>query len=69
VPVATSSARVPGPNLTEIGARLPAAAIRRTLENPTAPMPSFAGLSAQKKQDLVNFLASLKGGSGGGQTP
>src|ERR1700754_981013 len=27
----------PGPNLTDIANRLPAAAIRRTLENPTAP--------------------------------
>jgi mono/diheme cytochrome c family protein len=51
----------PGPNLTEIGARLPAPAIRRTLENPTAPMPSFAGLPEQKKADLVAFLAQLDG--------
>ena len=34
----------PGPDLTEIGARLPAQAIARTLVNPTAPMPSFTGL-------------------------
>ena len=51
----------PGPNLTEIGARLPAAAIRRTLENPTAPMPSFRGLPEKKKADLVAFLSQLKG--------
>jgi menaquinol-cytochrome c reductase cytochrome b/c subunit len=54
----------PGPNLTEIGARLPAAAIRRTLENPTAPMPSYAGLPEQKKSDLVAFLAQLDGSEG-----
>jgi quinol---cytochrome c reductase cytochrome c subunit, bacillus type len=54
----------PGPNLTEIGARLPAAAIRRTLENPTAPMPSYAGLPEQKKSDLVAFLSQLDGSEG-----
>ena len=51
----------PGPKLTDIGAKLPKAAIRRTLENPTAPMPSFAGLSEQKKRDLVDFLSVLRG--------
>jgi menaquinol-cytochrome c reductase cytochrome b/c subunit len=50
----------PGPHLTNVGSKLPKAAILRTLENPTAPMPSFAGLPQQKKQALVNFLASLK---------
>jgi menaquinol-cytochrome c reductase cytochrome b/c subunit len=53
----------PGPNLTEIGNRLPAAAIRRTLENPTAPMPSFRGLPPEKKNNLVAFLAQLNGES------
>jgi mono/diheme cytochrome c family protein len=53
----------PGPHLTDVGNKLPKAAILRTLENPTAPMPSFAGLPNNKKQALVNFLASLKGGS------
>jgi mono/diheme cytochrome c family protein len=53
----------PGPNLTEIGNRLPAAAIRRTLENPTAPMPSFRGLPEEKKSALVAFLAQLNGES------
>jgi quinol-cytochrome oxidoreductase complex cytochrome b subunit len=51
----------PGPNLTAIGERLPAAAIRRTLDNPTAPMPSFRGLPEKKKADLVAFLSQLKG--------
>jgi menaquinol-cytochrome c reductase cytochrome b/c subunit len=50
-----------GPNLTEVAAKLPKAAIRRTLDNPTAPMPSFAGLSETKKTAMVDFLATLKG--------
>jgi mono/diheme cytochrome c family protein len=51
----------PGPQLTDIGTKLPKAAIRRTLENPTAPMPSFRGLPEDKKTDMVNFLAQLRG--------
>ena len=53
----------PGPDLTEIGARLPAPAIERTLLNPTSPMPSYADLQKdqpEKFQELVAFLASLK---------
>jgi menaquinol-cytochrome c reductase cytochrome b/c subunit len=57
----------PGPHLTDIGNKLPKAAILRTIENPTAPMPSFAGLPEQKKTALVNFLASLKGPPGEAQ--
>ena len=53
----------PGPDLTDIADDLPKAAIARTLENPTAPMPSFAGLPEQKKTDLVDFLAQLKEGN------
>jgi menaquinol-cytochrome c reductase cytochrome b/c subunit len=51
----------PGPELTEIGNTLPQAAMRRTLENPTAPMPSYAALPEEKKTALVEFLAQLKG--------
>ena len=51
----------PGPELTDIGNKLAAPAILRTLENPTAPMPSFAGLPEEKKTALVDFLAQLKG--------
>jgi mono/diheme cytochrome c family protein len=58
----------PGPHLTDIGTKLPKAAIRRTIENPTAPMPSFRGLPEKKKAALVDFLASLKGEAGYGQT-
>jgi menaquinol-cytochrome c reductase cytochrome b/c subunit len=58
----------PGPELTEIGNVLPAAAIERTLENPTPPMPSYRDLPEDKKTALVEFLAQLKGepeGAGG----
>jgi menaquinol-cytochrome c reductase cytochrome b/c subunit len=53
----------PGPPLTKVGARLPAAAIARTLVNPTAPMPSFRTLkekSPDKFNDLVTFLSQLR---------
>jgi menaquinol-cytochrome c reductase cytochrome b/c subunit len=52
-----------GPELTDIGSRLPRQAIARTLVNPTAPMPSYAKLQQQdpeKFQQMVDFLASLK---------
>jgi menaquinol-cytochrome c reductase cytochrome b/c subunit len=50
----------PGPNLTHIGSRLPAAGIARTLVNPTAPMPSFKTLPPQKFNSIVAFLSQLK---------
>jgi len=50
----------PGPNLTHIGSRLPKAAIARTLVNPTAPMPSFKNLPANKFDAIVTFLSSLR---------
>ena len=53
----------PGPELTEVGARLPSAAIQRTLLNPTAPMPSFQSLSKTSPQQfaqMVGFLSELK---------
>jgi ubiquinol-cytochrome c reductase cytochrome b subunit/menaquinol-cytochrome c reductase cytochrome b/c subunit len=53
----------PGPPLTNIGARRSAGAIASTLKNPTAPMPSFAGLaktSPKKFSDLVQFLSMLQ---------
>jgi menaquinol-cytochrome c reductase cytochrome b/c subunit len=55
----------PGPHLTDIGDKLPKAAIRRTLDNPTAPMPSFKGLPEAKKSALVDFLAQLHAKSAG----
>jgi mono/diheme cytochrome c family protein len=57
----------PGPLLTEIGDKLPKAAIRRTLENPTAPMPPYAGMPEEKKEALVNFLAYLKADNAAGK--
>lgn len=53
----------PGPELTDIGSRLAAPAIARTLENPTAPMPSYATLREREPEQfdrLVQFLSSLK---------
>jgi menaquinol-cytochrome c reductase cytochrome b/c subunit len=53
----------PGPPLTNIGSTRAAGAIAQTLQNPTAPMPSFAGLaksSPTKFKDLVDFLSMLQ---------
>ena len=50
-----------GPDLTDIGDALLPGAIRRTLDNPTSPMPSFRNLPAEKKEQMVAFLASLRG--------
>jgi mono/diheme cytochrome c family protein len=50
----------PGPDLTEIGAKLPREALARTLTNPTAPMPSYADLSPEKFEALVDYLAALR---------
>ncbi len=50
----------PGPDLSEIGAKLPAPAIERTLRNPTAPMPSYADLPKEKFDALVAYLAALR---------
>jgi menaquinol-cytochrome c reductase cytochrome b/c subunit len=50
----------PGPDLTHIGSKLPAAAIERTLRNPTAPMPSYSNLSKEKFDALVEYLAALR---------
>jgi menaquinol-cytochrome c reductase cytochrome b/c subunit len=50
----------PGPELTEIGAKLPAAGIRRTLENPSGIMPEYGGLPPEKLDAMVDFLAYLR---------
>jgi ubiquinol-cytochrome c reductase cytochrome b subunit/menaquinol-cytochrome c reductase cytochrome b/c subunit len=53
----------PGPELTDVGDRLRAPAIKRTLLNPTAPMPSYRGLSQKNPKQfdaLVQYLASLR---------
>jgi menaquinol-cytochrome c reductase cytochrome b/c subunit len=49
----------PGPELTEIGSRIPRNAIARSLINPAGIMPSFKDLPPQKFNALVDFLASL----------
>jgi menaquinol-cytochrome c reductase cytochrome b/c subunit len=50
----------PGPQLTNIGSRIPRQAIARTLVNPTAPMPSFRNLPPKKFSAVVEFLALSK---------
>jgi menaquinol-cytochrome c reductase cytochrome b/c subunit len=50
----------PGPELTEIGAKLPAQAIERTLINPSGIMPEYGSLPPEKFDNLVRFLASLQ---------
>jgi menaquinol-cytochrome c reductase cytochrome b/c subunit len=50
----------PGPDLTHIGAKLPRAAIARSLEVGPGIMPSYADLPPGKKRDVVDFLASLR---------
>ena len=50
----------PGPDLTKIGDRLPAQAIVRTLQNPTAPMPSYRDLPPKKFDALVQYLSALR---------
>jgi mono/diheme cytochrome c family protein len=49
----------PGPNLTHIADRLPAAGIAQTLRNPTAPMPSYSGLPPEQFNAVVNYLSTL----------
>jgi len=52
-----------GPDLTTIGDKLGPDAIVRTLVNPTAPMPSYEGLSKKRPKqfkELVSFIASLR---------
>jgi menaquinol-cytochrome c reductase cytochrome b/c subunit len=49
----------PGPELTEIGQRLPREAIVRSLQVGPGIMPSYASLPPQKLNDLADFLASL----------
>ncbi len=49
-----------GPELTEIGAKLPAAGIRRTLLNPSGIMPPYTELPQEKLDSIVEFLASLR---------
>jgi quinol---cytochrome c reductase cytochrome c subunit, bacillus type len=49
----------PGPELTQIGRRLPREAIIRSLQIGPGIMPSYRSLPPKKLNDLANFLASL----------
>jgi hypothetical protein len=50
----------PGPDLTQVGARLPARAIERAIVHATAPMPSFRHLPQAKLAAVVTFLSLLR---------
>ncbi|HVC06287.1 MAG TPA: c-type cytochrome [Solirubrobacterales bacterium] len=49
----------PGPELTHIGARIPRAAIIRSIEIGPGIMPSFRDLPPKKLNELADFLSSL----------
>ena len=52
-----------GPDISQVGERLPRQAIARTLVNPTAPMPPYTDLQDQEPEEfdaMVDFLSSLK---------
>jgi menaquinol-cytochrome c reductase cytochrome b/c subunit len=53
----------PGPPLTHIGSILRPGSIASTIKNPSAPMPSFAGMAKNNPKqfnDLVQFLSYLQ---------
>ncbi len=53
----------PGPDLSNVGTRLPRQAIERTLVNPTAPMPPYSRLRQNEPEQfdkLVEFISSLR---------
>jgi len=52
-----------GPNLSHIGDKLGKAAIARTLQNPTPPMPNYSRLqrdTPDQFNQLVDYVASLR---------
>jgi mono/diheme cytochrome c family protein len=49
-----------GPDLTQVGARIPRAAILRSLEAGPGIMPSFQDFSQKQQNQIADFLASLK---------
>ncbi len=49
-----------GPDLTEVGARIPRAAILRSLNVGPGIMPSFENLGQKKLNEVADFLAYLK---------
>lgn len=50
----------PGSNLTGIGDRMARSAIRRSLLNAPAPMPSYRQLPRDRLEALVTYLSSLR---------
>jgi len=48
------------PELTHIGAKIPAEAIERTLVNPAGIMPAYDELPPEDLDEMVQFLASLQ---------
>jgi menaquinol-cytochrome c reductase cytochrome b/c subunit len=50
----------PGPELTEIGSRLPRAAIARSLQIGPSIMPSYNNLPPEKFDALTQYLAALR---------
>jgi mono/diheme cytochrome c family protein len=57
--IGTNGNNGPGPELTHIGARIPRAAIIRSLEIGPGIMPSYQGLPPKKLNDAADFLSSL----------
>jgi menaquinol-cytochrome c reductase cytochrome b/c subunit len=57
--IGTNGNNGPGPELTHIGARIPRAAIIRSLEIGPGIMPSYKGLPQKKLNDAADFLSSL----------
>jgi menaquinol-cytochrome c reductase cytochrome b/c subunit len=57
--IGTNGNNGPGPELTHIGARIPRAAIIRSLQIGPGIMPSYKGLPPKKLNDAADFLASL----------
>ena len=50
----------PGPDLTQVGARLEPAAIREVLRDPNPPMPDYRSLPPVDLDALVAYLAGLR---------
>jgi len=57
--IGTNGNNGPGPELTHIGARIPRAAIIRSLQIGPGIMPSYQGLPPKKLNDAADFLSSL----------
>ena len=57
--IGTNGNNGPGPELSNIGARIPRAAILRSLQIGPGIMPSYQGLPPKKLNDAADFLSSL----------